>query len=229
MTSPADGAGAAGTDQAPRVELLQLTVGPLEVNCYVLLVGDQAVVVDPGHEGERVAALLKERSAKLHAIWLTHAHFDHVGGVAALLANRPEGGPDQPPLLMHPDDQPLLRNAVAAAAAWSFTIDAPPLNTTDLQHGQVLTLNGVSATALHTPGHAPGHVAFYFPTLGVVLAGDALFKGSVGRTDLPLADPRQLLDSIRRELLSLPDDTTVLPGHGPATTIGTERYGNPFL
>ena len=214
---------------AGELQILQLSVGPLEVNCYVLLVGDRAVVVDPGEEGERIAAALRERGASLEAIWLTHAHFDHVGGISALLENRPEGGLAEVPVLLHPADDVLLKNAVAAAARWSLRIDAPPTDTMPLEHGQVLELGGVRVRALHTPGHAPGHVAFYVQEHSVVLTGDALFAGSVGRTDLPLSDGPQLLDSIRRELLTLPDETVVLPGHGPSTTIGAERFGNPFL
>lgn len=221
--------GTPGADHAPALEVLQLSVGPLAVNAYILLVGDQAVVVDPGDDGARLAQALTERGAHLVAVWLTHAHFDHVGGLSALLADRPAGGPEHVPVYLHPDDKLLLENAVAAAARWSIRIEAPPTDTVDLQHGQVLTVGPVRARALHTPGHAPGHVAFHLPEESLVLVGDALFKGSVGRTDLPLSDERQLLDSIRRELLSLPDDTLVLPGHGPTTSIGAERYGNPFL
>lgn len=234
MCPPQDRAGppddhAAGQPPGERLQVLQLVVGPLDVNCYVLLVDDVAVVVDPGEEGERIAQELAARGAQLHAVWLTHAHFDHVGGIAALLAHRPAGGPEEVPVLLHPADQVLLENAVAAAAHWSISIEAPPTETVPLAHGQELAVKGVPVRALHTPGHAPGHVAFHVPTYSFVLSGDALFKGSVGRTDLPLSDERQLQESIRRELLSLPDETAVLPGHGPATTIGAERYGNPFL
>lgn len=227
--APQGETGAAPAEAGSPLQILQLSVGALDVNCYVLLVNGAAVVVDPGEEGDRIASELRARGAALHAVWLTHAHFDHVGGITALLANRPPGGPSTVPVLLHPADQVLLENAVAAAARWSIHIEAPPLDTLPLEHGQVLELGGVKVTALHTPGHAPGHCAFHIPAYGAVLSGDALFKGSVGRTDLPLADERQLLDSIHRELLSLPDDTAVLPGHGPSTTIGAERYGNPFL
>lgn len=216
-------------DPAGDLQLLQLVVGPLEVNCYVLLVGDRAVVVDPGEEGERIAAQLQQRGAILEAVWLTHAHFDHVGGVSALLQHKPEGSPEEVPVLLHPDDDVLLQNAVTAAARWSLSIDAPPTDTVPLAHGQLLDLGGVRVRALHTPGHAPGHVAFHLLDHAAVLSGDALFAGSVGRTDLPLSNGPQLLDSIRRELLTLPDETVVLPGHGPTTTIGAERNGNPFL
>lgn len=214
------------------IELIRMSVGPLQVNAYLLIAGDQAVVVDPGEEGQRISAELALRGARLRAIWLTHAHFDHVGGITDLLetAGRAEtGGAGPVRVHMHPADQPLLEQAVAAAARWSIQITPPPTSTVDIQHGDVLEVAGIRATALHTPGHAPGHVAFHLPQQRLVLSGDALFQGSVGRTDLPLADPQQLKESIRRELMSLPDDTMVLPGHGPATTVGAERRDNPFL
>ncbi len=212
---------------AERLQVLAMSVGPVAANAYLLIVGEEAVVVDPGAEGERIAAELAARGSTLTAIWLTHAHFDHVGGIAALLANTRSAA--TVPVHMHPDDRPLLANAVKSAQRWSIVIDEPPQRTVDLHHGQVLSVGGVEAVALHTPGHAPGHVSFHLPAHGLVLSGDALFKGSVGRTDLPYSDERQLLDSIRRELLSLPDETRVLPGHGAPTTIGAERFGNPFL
>lgn len=205
-------------------EVLCMPVGPVAANSYLLLVGDDAVVIDPGDEGPAIAQQLVQRNKTLRAVWLTHAHFDHVGGIAALL--RAAGSV---PVHMHPDDRPLLENAVNSASRWNIQIEPPPTDTVDIVHGQLLTLGGLKVTALHTPGHAPGHIAFYLPDQRIVFSGDALFKGSVGRTDFPYANEQQLLDSIRRELLSLPDDTQVLPGHGSPTTIGSERFGNPFL
>ncbi len=208
------------------MEIVRMSVGPLQANAYLLLAGQEAVVVDPGDEGARIAQELVRRGKRLAAVWLTHAHFDHVGGLADLLAQQPNGSV---PVHMHPGDRLLLEHAVESAARWEIVIPAPPLGTTDIAHGDVLSVGEAQARALHTPGHAPGHIAFHLLGHDVVLSGDALFQGSIGRTDLPFGDQRQLLESIRRELLSLPDETSVLPGHGATTTVGAERLNNPFL
>lgn len=206
------------------MEVVRMPVGPLQANAYVVIDdGGDAVIIDPGDEGERIAAEVTRRRANLTEVWLTHAHFDHVGGLAALLRAFPV------PVRMHDGDRPLLDHAGPAAASWGFAIEAPPTETVPVAHGAVLHVGGRAARALHTPGHAPGHLAFHFEQDGLVFAGDALFRGSIGRTDLPFGDPERLLASIRDELLPLPDDTRVLPGHGPDTTIGAERVTNPFL
>lgn len=205
--------------------LKRLTVGPLMENCYLL--ADErtreAVLVDPGDEAPRLLAALDEDGLTLREVWLTHAHFDHVGGLAGVLEARPV------PVRMHPADRPLLERAADAAARWLIEIPAPPTDTVDLADGERLRLGSLEVEVVFTPGHAPGHVAFWLEESGAVLAGDALFQGSIGRTDLPLADGPTLLRSIRERLLALPDETVVWPGHGPETTIGTERRENPFL
>ena len=200
-----------------------LTVGPLQENCYLLSDNDTqgAVLVDPGDEAERIIAALN--GFELTAVWLTHAHFDHIGALAAVHQRFPV------PVYLHPDDRELFAHAAESAAFFGLALEQPVLETTPLAHRQTLTLGEHEATCLFTPGHAPGHIAFYLPGHSTVLAGDALFQGSVGRTDLPGGDHAQLLASIRRELLTLPDETRVLPGHGPETTIGAERRTNPFL
>lgn len=205
--------------------LKRLTVGPLMENCYVL--ADErtreAVLVDPGDEAPRLLAALDADGLTLREVWLTHAHFDHVGGLAGVLEARPV------PVRMHPADRPLLERAADAAARWLIEIPAPPTDTLDLADGERLRLGRLEVEVVFTPGHAPGHVAFWLEETGAVLAGDALFQGSIGRTDLPLADGPTLLRSIRERLLALPDETVVWPGHGPETTIGAERRENPFL
>ena len=203
------------------MNLQAFTVGPLQENCYLLSDAGQAVLIDPGDEAGRLLGALG--GLELTAVWLTHAHFDHVGALADVLDRF------EVPVYLHPDDRELLERASMSAAYFGLSLRQPDLEPLPLAHAQVLNVGGLEATCLHTPGHAPGHVAFCLPAAGFVLAGDALFQGSVGRTDLPGGSHEQLIESIRRELLTLPDETVVYPGHGPATTVGAERRTNPFL
>jgi len=208
----------------PGVRIEAFPVGPLQANAYVLIAaGGDAAIVDPGADGENLLDAVRARGGRLTAVWLTHAHFDHVGGLAELMELEPV------PVYLHPDDRPLLEGAAASAAAWDIPLRQPPTETRPLAHGQTLVLGGTSVSCLHTPGHAPGHIAFHLADEGVVLTGDALFRGSIGRTDLPLGDAEALLASIRDHLMTLPDATRVLPGHGGPSTIGAERATNPFL
>lgn len=200
-----------------------LTVGPLQENCYLLTEAAtrQAVLIDPGDEAARIIAALG--TFDLAAVWLTHAHFDHIGALAEVHRRFPV------PVYLHESDRELFARAAESAAFFGLSLEQPDLETTPLTHGQTLTLGPHEATCRFTPGHAPGHMAFYLPEHRLVFSGDALFQGSVGRTDLPGGDLAQLLASIRRELLTRPDETRVLPGHGPETTVGAERRMNPFL
>jgi glyoxylase-like metal-dependent hydrolase (beta-lactamase superfamily II) len=198
-------------------------VGALQANAYLLADGGRAVVVDPGDEPARLLAAVERHGAVLDAVWLTHADFDHVGGVAGLLEVR------RVPVYLHPDDAPLLASASHRAAAWGLTVAQPPTDTEPLADGMELRVGGVAARCLLTPGHSPGHVAFHLASEDLVLTGDALFRGAIGRTDRPFGDTATLLRSIRERLLVLPDATRALPGHGPETTIGLERRSNPFL
>lgn len=198
-------------------------VGPLQANCYILVDGARAVVIDPGGEADTIEAHLADREVELHEIWLTHAHFDHVGALAEL--RRGAGTP----VRMHPADAPLLAHAADSGAMWGVSVPPPPTDTVDVADDEILSFGGARVHCLHTPGHAPGHIAFWIPSERTVIVGDALFRGSIGRTDLPGGDREQLLESIREKLWSLPPETIVLPGHGPATEIGTEKRTNPFL
>jgi glyoxylase-like metal-dependent hydrolase (beta-lactamase superfamily II) len=200
-------------------------VGPLACNCTLL--GDpeagEAIVIDPGDEVGRIHRRLVELGLKLKQILVTHAHIDHVGG--ALRLKQLTGAP----ILLNENDLPLL-NMMAQQAAWvgmKTPETAPPdANLTD---GQLVGLEHYPAQVIHTPGHSQGSVCLHFAPLKLLVAGDTLFAGSIGRTDLPGGDYEQIIDSIQSRLLALPDETRVLTGHGPATTIGVERRSNPFL
>jgi len=199
------------------------TVGPLQENCYLVVDGaaGEAVLVDPGAEGERLAEAVRASGARLAGVWLTHAHFDHVGGVAALRREFPDA-----PVNLHPADQPIYERAVQSAAKWGLDVEPPPPVDVALADGEHVSVGGHSFDVWHAPGHAPGHVVIHGH--GLAFVGDCLFAGSVGRTDLPLADPRALARSLER-IVGLPPGTRVFPGHGPETTIATEQLSNPFL
>ncbi|MEX0691961.1 MAG: MBL fold metallo-hydrolase [Gemmatimonadales bacterium] len=198
--------------------------GSFQENCWLLMDRERrkAVLVDPGEDADLLLEELRRERLTLTAIWLTHAHIDHVLGVPGV---REATGV---PIWLHPADRPLY-DAVPQQAAMFFGAIVPPLPppTDTLRDGQILTFGGTAFTVCHVPGHSPGHVAFV--TEGVVWGGDVLFAGSVGRVDLPGGDGAALMQSIERSFLTLPDDTVVCPGHGPETTIGHERRTNPFL
>jgi glyoxylase-like metal-dependent hydrolase (beta-lactamase superfamily II) len=200
-------------------------VGPLACNCTIL--GDEeageAIVIDPGDEVGRIQLRLTELGLKLKQILVTHAHIDHVGG--ALKLKRLTGAP----IFLNESDLPLLK-MMQMQAGWlgvATPETAPPDE--NLSDGLLVGLDPYPAQVLHTPGHTQGSVCLHFAPLKMLIAGDTLFAGSIGRTDLPGGNSRQIIDSIHSRLLALPDETKVLPGHGPSTTIGAERKSNPFL
>jgi len=206
-----------------RLDVLTLTNGAFAENCYILVDRDvrDAVIVDPGEEADLFLRRLATERVALKAIWLTHSHADHILGVARV---REATGV---PIYLHPDDRPLY-DALPHQSAWLGLDPAvPPAPDHRLAHGMRLDVGGLTFEVRHVPGHSPGHVAFVGH--GVAVVGDAVFAGSIGRTDLPGGDTETLLTSIREQLLSLPDETMVYPGHGPETTIGRERLTNPFL
>ena len=197
------------------------TVGPLQENCWVVRgEGDRAVVVDPGDEAERLIAATD--GLAVEAILLTHTHFDHVGAVAALA--RHTGAPVHCPEI----EVDVLRN-INSYVFPGYGPFEPYDPEETVRGGERLTLAGVDIDVIFTPGHSPGHVSYSIPDEQVLLDGDVLFQGSIGRTDLPGGDPRTLLESIATLLNTLPDDTRVLPGHMGDTTLGRERATNPFL
>jgi len=201
-------------------------VGPLHCNCTIL--GDEetreAIVIDPGDEIGRIARRLNASGLKLKQILITHAHIDHVGG--ALKLKRLTGAP----ILLNENDLPLL-DMMDQQTAWIGGGPVPETAPPDesLDDGLVVGLEHYPAHVLHTPGHTQGSICLHFVPLKMVIAGDTLFAGSIGRTDLPGGNPGQIIDSIHSRLLALPQQTKVLPGHGPTTTIESERKSNPFL
>jgi glyoxylase-like metal-dependent hydrolase (beta-lactamase superfamily II) len=202
-----------------------LVVGPLQCNCSIL--GDEtsreAIVVDPGDDISRIVATLARHQLTLKQIVVTHAHIDHIAGAQQL--KRLTGAP----ILYNQLDLPLVK-MMDLQAGWLGIATpevAPP--DADLADNQTITIAGLSATVLHTPGHTQGSSCLWIPSHKLLIAGDTLFAGSVGRTDLPGGNTRQLIQSVNDRLLTLPDDTKVLPGHGPTTSIGEERETNPFL
>ncbi len=204
-------------------EVICLTNGMFQENCYIIADPEtlDAVIVDPGEEEDLFLNRIDYEKLTLHAIWLTHAHLDHVLGVKRIAA---ETGV---PIYLHPDDRPLYDRAQQQGAKYGIQLEAPPPPDRELTHGDELSVGRCGFAVRHVPGHSPGGVAFVGH--GVVICGDALFAGSIGRTDLPGGDYTTLLTSIREQLLTLPDETVVYSGHGPTTTIGTERKMNPFL
>jgi glyoxylase-like metal-dependent hydrolase (beta-lactamase superfamily II) len=207
--------------------IVTLTLGPALTNAY--LIGDEsagtAVAVDPAWDGPVIAAEAARRNWRITDIWLTHAHFDHFGGAGAVS----DAGAAPIPVALHPADQPLWRALGGAAWFGLADFDPGPEPTVALGHGMRLHAGGEEIEVRHTPGHTPGHVVFVLPRAGRVLCGDLIFEASVGRTDLPGGDGDTLIRSIHEQILTLPDDTVLLPGHGRPTTVGQERATNPFL
>lgn len=197
--------------------------GQFAENCW--LVADpgagEAAVIDPGEESERILAELAGRGWRATAIWITHAHIDHVLGVTAV---RTATGA---PVYLHPHDRPLYDNVAEQGRWFGLAVDPLPPPDRAFAEGDRVRVGGLEFVVHHVPGHSPGHVALVGH--GHCFSGDLLFRGSVGRVDLPGGDGALLMESIRRRLLTLPGDVIVHSGHGPDTTIAEERRGNPFL
>jgi glyoxylase-like metal-dependent hydrolase (beta-lactamase superfamily II) len=204
------------------ITVTPVLVGPLEENAYLVIDTEtrDAIYVDPGAEGERLVELLRASGATLRGIWLTHAHFDHIGGVAALRRAY------DVPISLHPADRPLYDAASLFTQQFGVEFDEPPPPDLELEHGQTLTVGRTSFEVVHVPGHAPGQVALI--GAGVAFPGDLIFAGSIGRTDLPFGDPAKMAESLERAATW--DPSLVLhPGHGRSTTVRQELRSNPFL
>jgi len=202
-----------------------LPVGPLQCNCSV--VGDEAsreaIVIDPGDDLDEILALIEKHHLQVKQIVITHAHIDHVGGAMKLRALTGA------PILLNQNDYALLK-MLDVQATW-IGMATPGKVEVDQTLGQadVVKAGSLEGQVLHTPGHTEGSICLYFPAEKRLIAGDTLFAGSIGRTDLPGGSFEKILDSLHDRVLALPDETVVVPGHGPLTTIGEERASNPFL
>ena len=202
-----------------------LPVGPLQCNCSII--GDEitheAMVIDPGDDIEDIVAIIDQHKLQVKQIVITHAHIDHVGGAMKLRARTGA------PILLNQNDYALLKMLDVQASWLGMASPGEVKIEADLAHDQTLRAGNLSANVLHTPGHTEGSVCLYFPAEKMLIAGDTLFARSIGRTDLPGGSFEKIIRSLHDRVLTLPDDTTVIPGHGPVTTIGEEREENPFL
>jgi len=202
-----------------------IPVGPLQCNCSVI--GDEStregLVIDPGDDIEEVLTLVRKHNLQVKQIVITHAHIDHVGGAMKLRAATGAA------ILLNQNDYALLK-MLDAQAAW---IGVAPPGKVEIDHSVAqadsIKTGSLSADVIHTPGHTEGSICLYFPAEKKLIAGDTLFAGSIGRTDLPGGSFEKIIRSLHDKVLELPDDTVVIPGHGPLTTISRERHSNPFL
>jgi glyoxylase-like metal-dependent hydrolase (beta-lactamase superfamily II) len=205
------------------VIIKKLEVGPIMANCFILGCEDtrEAVVIDPGDDPDRILMTLAKEKLTVKYLIDTHGHFDHVG------ANRRMKEVTGAELAIHPDDVPMLAQLARSAASFGLSAENSPEPDLLLNEGDTVSFGNITLKVIHTPGHSRGGICLYTP--GHLFAGDTLFAGSIGRTDLPGGDYDTLIDSIKQKLLILPDDTRVYTGHGPETTIADEKRMNPFL
>lgn len=208
------------------LEVISFTLGPVSTNAYLIADPEtkEAAVIDPAWDGHIILKSAQERDWRIGHLWYTHAHFDHIGGAAAIAdALNP-----LPHVALHPDDHVLWR-AGGGGVAFGLKIDPGPEPTVDLTHGLLLKLGSNQFEVRFTPGHTKGHCVLYLPASKICFCGDVIFNGSVGRTDLPGGDWATLEKSIREQIFTLPDETRLLSGHGPETTVGHEKQFNPFV
>ncbi|HSH76892.1 MAG TPA: MBL fold metallo-hydrolase [Longimicrobiales bacterium] len=208
------------------MQVRTFTGGGFGENAYLVLcdASGVSVVVDPGADAPSIARALAHERIELAAILLTHAHVDHVEGVEDIRRAAPEV-----PIWIHPDALPMYRAVAHQAARFGLALEEQPEPTDELAHGLRFEFGACALTVRSAPGHAPGHVVLVAEDHSFALVGDVVFQGSIGRTDLPGGDFATLMRSIREQVLTLPDRTVLYPGHGPPTTVGAERVGNPFL
>jgi hydroxyacylglutathione hydrolase len=200
-------------------------VGPFAMNSYVIGCAEtrQGAVIDSGGETDAILSRAADHELEIVKLLQTHAHIDHVAGLKEMKARTGAS------IYLHAADREVYRAAPAMGRFFGLTVELPPPPDEELEEGQRLSLGEVELQVLFTPGHCPGHVGFWVEAAGVYFGGDLLFRGSMGRVDLPGADPEAMRESLARILRELPDETVVYPGHMEPTTIGTERRTNPYL
>ena len=208
------------------LEIVSFILGPAQTNAYLVADSEtkEAAVIDPSWDGHIILDAAQKRGWRIGHLWYTHAHFDHIGGAGAIAdALNP-----LPLVALHPNDHVLWR-AGGGGAFFGFEIDPGPEPTIDFYHGQILRLGNVDFEVRFTPGHTPGHCILYVASSGICFCGDLIFAGSVGRTDLPGGNWEQLEESIKTQVFTMSDETRLLSGHGPETTVGKEKRSNPFV
>ena len=208
------------------LEIVSFILGPAQTNAYLVADSEAhiAAVIDPSWDGDVILEAAQQRGWRIAHLWYTHAHFDHIGGAGVIAdALNP-----LPLVALHPNDHVLWR-AGGGGAMFGFDIDPGPEPTIDFYDGQILNLGEVEFEVRFTPGHTTGHCILYVASAGVCFCGDLIFAGSVGRTDFPGGSFDQLETSIKTKVYTLPDDTRLLSGHGPETTVGEEKMSNPFV
>ncbi len=208
------------------LEIVSFALGPVQTNAYLIAdpATKEAAVVDPAWDGHIILVEAQKRGWRIGHLWYTHAHFDHIGGAAAIAdALNP-----LPLVALHPADHALWR-AGGGGRMFGFRIDPGPEPSIDFMHGQTLKLGANTFETRHVPGHTPGHIILYCAAERVCFCGDLIFAGGVGRTDFPGSSWESLVHSIRSQVYTLPDETRLLSGHGPETTAGEEKVSNPFV
>lgn len=212
------------------LEINKQVLGPVATNTYI--VGDtdsnQAVVIDPAWDGDKLGEEIKKAGWKVQAVWLTHAHFDHFGGLADLLSTLDLENQEGFYVGMHPKEMPLWK-VKGGAIMFGVKMKSAPKPGHEFQEGEILSIGQYKFEIHHTPGHSPGHVIFHCPEEKVLFSGDVIFNQGIGRTDLLGGSYQTLMDSINQWVVPLPDETRIYSGHGPETTVGFEKENNPFL
>ena len=207
------------------LSVVTLPLGPFQTNTYLVADAVQGVaaVIDPAGDGKEILAQAESRKWRIEQMWITHGHFDHVTGVRTVW----NGSPSHPAIYLHPEDRFLWENE-GSALLFGFSIGKLPVPDQALSHGQALQLGDCTLEVRHAPGHTPGHVIYYCAADHLAFCGDVIFAGGIGRTDLPGGDYATLIGSLENQVLTLPDATRLLSGHGPATSVGRERGNARF-